>query len=752
VTRILCCRRPPLSSSSQTMPPTRRSQRALKRRASERSASSASATSTTPQADDEVMQPQHQSKRQRNKQLEAAVSSPLCDSPSSSPSERDASTVALPSLLQVISSRGGMDPFMMLVMQNHLSVTEWAAVYGTCHALRSAITAHRGLVCAAKRTRTVCSSTLLKLADCAWARPFFIELNVNMRPQQVKEHPVVKKALQLHEQAQGNTAAAAAAGASASSSLPLFAHPSSSSLGLSPLPSALLRACDEPYVPLRQVAAALAKFPRLTRVGLQMYRNDAASRDEWRDALNMLPRMQSIHLLTARAPERVAGSVQQQPEPAVGAPQAQQMAAVPAAPAGAAPAPTPIALTAASALLLEVGCLKHLSVLTLGNLHEPMSLLSFSVLPLLPALSALTVTMAPSPRTPSGSTNPELFHCSPEQTMCLSRCALLSSLCCGVWSRPWFENEAVRTRMDASPRGVKMLRCGIALLAAGKKRLQEAENQRAAAAQAARTSSTQTLPPPTAAPLMQLQLDGTLISSNTWEAISQIDSLTALQPLAWYADVSEEDFAKLKRFKQLKAFSLAAMPEESHQTAEAMGAAAAGAVASPFIAPRLGPLTASRFLPSLMHCSQLRSLHLTNVDLNAAQLDAAIDAFPQLSHLSLCTLRVDSVHPLRKALRLQQLSLYFCTQGQLVQGHDVAKQDGMVSPTPSKRELVDACGKMNFRLTLPPLPSLCQLLLHERVRISAADAEPLNQAMFARMPNLKPRHLQQNLLSDPAIV
>ena len=53
---------------------------------------------------------------------------------------------------------------------------------------------------------------------------------------------------------------------------------------------------------------------------------------------------------------------------------------------------------------------------------------------------------------------------------------------------------------------------------------------------------------------------------------------------------------------------------------------------------------------------------------------------------------------------------------------------------------------VDFRSSLPPLPALLELRLDDRDRITAAQAAPLNAALFVRMPKLTLAKFEQNLL------
>ena len=54
---------------------------------------------------------------------------------------------------------------------------------------------------------------------------------------------------------------------------------------------------------------------------------------------------------------------------------------------------------------------------------------------------------------------------------------------------------------------------------------------------------------------------------------------------------------------------------------------------------------------------------------------------------------------------------------------------------------------VDFRRSLPPIPSLTALILFDRCRITAQQASPLNGAILARMPQLTAERFLQNLLA-----
>jgi hypothetical protein len=620
--------------------------------------------------------------------------------------------------------------------------------------LKEWIENQKALRTASRRTRTVSARALLSLSKSKWATSWLIELHVNQRPAVLGPdgRPL--------------------AGSSATIDM------------------------NEPLsVPFAEVIAALACFPRVVRLGLQLGKFDA-QRADWHAALNQphMHKLRSLHLLVARsdADARLAAEeAPQQVAPAAVAAAADstahQQATDQAAAAGtdaaaAATAPAAPRLTTAASMLLELGSLTRLEALTLSNVHEPPHTLDFSVLPSLPVLMHFSLTLAPHPRAPRGSPSGSLFHATPAQVQCLSQCKMLTSLRCGTWSKPWYESPEVR----ADPRTQALLAHGIAQLMRGKINALVQSHAEVKAKRLLIQSSREEAPVATAAPLQTVHLDGTLISGALWRHLSSMRSLTTLTPPAWYNDLTAADWARLAGFKRLRAFALATMPEDVYAPNSA------------------GQIRAEQFLPHLLHCTQLQSIHLSCIDLTEAQLRGICTRLPGLKHLSLRTLNLESVAPLALAPKLQQLSLHFCTQrpapppvtNSTPMVEDVTDADTAAAaaaipsassssssspPALSNTTNVDAeysssCGSgaqtsipndiahphrttnysgdstpllSCFRRTLPPMRALRQLTLHERVRITAAQAEPLNRALLARMPLLHLKNFQQNLLRDP---
>jgi len=102
------------------------------------------------------------------------------------------------------------------------------------------------------------------------------------------------------------------------------------------------------------------------------------------------------------------------------------------------------------------------------------------------------------------------------------------------------------------------------------------------------------------------------------------------------------------------------------------------------------------------------------------QLDG-LARLPLLDDLALSEVEIESVAPLIHASRLATLHLLLCRGPPAV---------------------------VDFRRSLPPLPSLTALELHDRSRLTDEQAAPLNVALLARMPRLTPERFTQFLL-DP---
>jgi len=134
------------------------------------------------------------------------------------------------------------------------------------------------------------------------------------------------------------------------------------------------------------------------------------------------------------------------------------------------------------------------------------------------------------------------------------------------------------------------------------------------------------------------------------------------------------------------------------------------------------PLCADHFLPPLLQCTQLRGLALgaPTLSLSAAQPDG-LTRLPLLEALSLIRVEVESVAPLTHATKLLALYLLRCRGPPAV---------------------------VDFRRSLPRLPSLTFLELDDRSRLTAEQAAPLNAALLARMPQLTPPRFHQNLLAE----
>ena len=179
-------------------------------------------------------------------------------------------------------------------------------------------------------------------------------------------------------------------------------------------------------------------------------------------------------------------------------------------------------------------------------------------------------------------------------------------------------------------------------------------------------------------------------------------------------------------------------------------------------------------------------MHLQGVDLSRVQLQRLIRGLPDLRHLSLRSLRLESAAPLAGAKRLQALSLHFCVLGgwtvepeakaaasgasnpdsdvehavqlnaagvqpalELASGAEAGATAAASASTSSPTATPTASPLLDFRRELPAMAALSQLLLHDRVRLVPSAAAPLNAALFARMPRLKVKSFHQNLLAEP---
>lgn len=663
---------------------------------------------------------------------------------------------------------------LFALLNVHLTLTDIARLAATCRTCHNwVVQPSTQLLHAAHRTRVVTPRALHLLAKCDWARPMFVQIRVNMLSVAVATN---EAAGHNHSHVQSAIAA------------------SSSSVTTSTV-SDTVTGFDIP-ITLSSVVADLARFPRLSRVGLQLTSNDA-DRSKWRAAFEALPRLQQLELLMVNPPAenvvlphppllvQLPLPLQQPANAAAGGQVPAQAAAVvqEAAAVGHAQVvafvqaidPPPHLGSAVAELFQELHHLPQLESLVVHNLREAPSTLDFSNLPQLPKLRTLGITLQSisvkhnAAGVVGTTVFDRLFSCSPAQVEALGRCHRLQHLRCGVWMpqppKPALavgvepDEAAMAATASAEVAYTSLLTRTLGALTLGKqKALTEWYEQRDAAVRRLNDSSEiNALPPPSALPLQSLCLKNSVITSTAWRFLSKCTQLTELSPLAWSANlkdpaVPKSGWAALAKFRHLRALRVAPILGEEH------------------------PLLASSLLPPILRgCRGLQSLHLQSVDLSRAQLQHLIRRLPDLRHLSLRCLRLESTVPLSEAKRLHTMSLHFCVLGgwpmketsviaEADAGHGIdhstgtgtaagtiavaavgiAAADSTVIPTaPSITPVLD------FRRELPAMSALAQLLLHDRIRITRSTAAPLNAALLARMPRLNAKRFAQNLLADP---
>ena len=256
-----------------------------------------------------------------------------------------------------------------------------------------------------------------------------------------------------------------------------------------------------------------------------------------------------------------------------------------------------------------------------------------------------------------------------------------------------------------------------------------------AAAAASSSSTLSSFSLPCVPTLQRLSLGGTVMSAAVWAHVSQLVGLTSLAPLCWRADMSAspspspgfgQDQAQagaggcggaagggweaLGRFSSLHTLDVRPHPTEFDSCAR--------------------PLASSDFFLHMLRCRSLTFLALgPELALTAGQIAAMGPALPQLEslHLRGVSLAPGSARALESlAASLRSLSLEYCS------GPKEARS-------------------IQLRAELPPLPNLARLVLFDRCRLTAAEAEPLNAQLLARMPKLTKAQLVQNLLAPISI-
>ena len=286
------------------------------------------------------------------------------------------------------------------------------------------------------------------------------------------------------------------------------------------------------------------------------------------------------------------------------------------------------------------------------------------------------------------------FRCTPAQIQSLAQCTKLTTLGCGgIWSPDERELDDDDWQL---PPAAQQIDEGIAALVRGLT-LQPTGAAAAAGASASSVAPTTS----TAAPrrLQRLRLNGTAMSAAVWEHVSRLTELRELEPDCWRSDITPLLWARLADFKQLKTVAIVSQFFDD---------------CSP------EPLRTEHFLPHLLSCSQLNTVILvgSTLSLSAFRLDG-IARLPLLRQLGLHLVEIESAAPLAYATKLERLRLSFC------------------SGPP---------GVVDFRRSLPPLLALTELNLKDCSRMTAAQAAPLNDDLFASMPKLISAQFKQNLL------
>lgn len=179
-----------------------------------------------------------------------------------------------------------------------------------------------------------------------------------------------------------------------------------------------------------------------------------------------------------------------------------------------------------------------------------------------------------------------------------------------------------------------------------------------------------------------------------WAALQvSAASIEVLEPASWSLTLSAEDWAALSDFKQLRRLTLA------------------------------DDLDPARFMPGLLSVSAtLHRLELVQIALRDGDLGAILRAAPLLAELLLSLMPVEFPALAHAGPAMQSLTL-----GRITDEHR------------------QRC--VQVRPLLPAMPHLTCLLICDdnETRLTGALAEPLNEALFARCPKLKPEMCMQNL-------
>ena len=191
-----------------------------------------------------------------------------------------------------------------------------------------------------------------------------------------------------------------------------------------------------------------------------------------------------------------------------------------------------------------------------------------------------------------------------------------------------------------------------------------------------------------------LWLNQSKMTSELFSSLARLPSLRSIWPAMWSAEFAPELWSQLPRFEQLEQFSVCASHVENADPANLK-------------------LSLDSFIDPLTACTKLNALQLSKMNISTSQLARITGALTQLTRLTFVDLRVESVEPLRAASNLFHLRLLLC---------------------------LDAKGEfVQWRSALPPMPSITELYLQDNpalCSLTREEAEPLNEALRAKMPNL----------------
>lgn len=304
---------------------------------------------------------------------------------------------------------------------------------------------------------------------------------------------------------------------------------------------------------------------------------------------------------------------------------------------------------------------------------------------------------------------------------------MLNNLSCGIWGVPkfWFDDD---------PNPQLYNRQLIFLRQSYNKMLAERDLH---------PSDHDPKPNANAISLQFLDLNCSYVSSVMWDDLSKLHHLLSLNAY-WGVDIKDEQWALLANFRALQVFKyqpdgLEDLPAQS----------------------TFKSMIGDSVIPHLLNCSELTSLALESMDLNMQQVANIVNQLIKLKSLSLEKLNLDSVKPLANAKSLERLKLLSCqlaVQQQAPSDSDrlmnveavassfsAAVSEGQPPVLPSRKS---RC----FRVELPSMPFLQQLILFDITQRSKEEVAPLNKALLLRMPSLQLKNFHQNLLNSGSVV